>query len=108
LGAIGRVPNTDKLNIPKVNLTLDKQGHIVTNEYSKTNIDHIYAIGDVTNNPKLTPVAIKLGRIFAENEFNVSHVNNKIKFDPINTPSVIFSHPPIGYVGTNYNDSCKL
>jgi len=71
-----------------------------------TNINNIYAIGDVTVNYKLTPVAIKSGRIFAENEYNINKTH-KLKLDNQNIPSVIFSHPPIGYVGLNYNDACK-
>ena len=57
----------------------------------------IYAIGDVTDCPQLTPVAIKAGRILTERLFN----NKNIKMDYNNVPTVIFSHPPIGVIGFN-------
>ena len=56
----------------------------------------VYAIGDVTNNIQLTPVAIKAGRIVAERVFNGRH---DLKMNYHNIPTVIFSHPPIGSVG---------
>ncbi len=56
----------------------------------------VYAIGDVTNNIQLTPVAIKAGRVVAERIFN-NKTDLKMNYNDIAT--VIFSHPPIGSVG---------
>lgn len=63
--AIGRVPNTDKLNLESIGVNLNR-GAICVDDYNKTNIDNIYAIGDCINLCNFTPVAVKEGRILAE------------------------------------------
>ncbi|KAE9452931.1 hypothetical protein C3L33_15167, partial [Rhododendron williamsianum] len=61
----GRVPNTKRLNLEAVDVELDKTGAIKVDEYSRTNIPSIWAIGDVTNRMNLTPVALMEGTLFA-------------------------------------------
>ena len=56
----------------------------------------MYAVGDVTNCPALTPVAVRAGRILSERLFN-GRTNLKMDYDHV--PTAIFSHPPIGTVG---------
>jgi glutathione reductase (NADPH) len=75
---------------------LESNGAVKVDEYQNTNVPGIYAIGDVTNNIQLTPVAIKTGRIVAERLFN-NKSDLKMNYHDIAT--VIFSHPPIGSVG---------
>jgi len=94
--AIGRSPNTDQLNLEAIDLICDVRGFISVDEYQNTNIDNIYAIGDVTGKATLTPVAIAAGRKLAERLFG-DDVNSSL--DYTNIPSVVFSHPPVASVG---------
>ncbi|HFI0177189.1 TPA: glutathione-disulfide reductase [Streptococcus suis] len=96
LWAIGRKPNVDKLNLEAAGVQLAPSGHIVVDEYQETGVPGIYALGDVTGEKELTPVAIKSGRLLAERLFN-----NKptAKMDYSTIPTVVFSHPAIGTVG---------
>ncbi len=94
--AIGRIPNTDQLNLEGIDLICDVRGFIPVDEYQNTNIENIYAIGDVTGKATLTPVAIAAGRKLAERLF-AGKVDSKLDHD--NIPSVVFSHPPVASVG---------
>ena len=95
LYATGRVPNTASLGLEKAGVQVKDGGAIVVDEYSKTDVDSIYAIGDCTDRMMLTPVAIAEGRAVAETLFN----NNSMKPNYINVPSVVFSQPNLGTVG---------
>ena len=70
-------------------------GAVVVDEYSKSSVDNIYAVGDVTDRINLTPVAIREGQAVAETLFN----GNPIRMDHDDVPSAVFSQPPIGTVG---------
>ncbi|MEM1372412.1 MAG: FAD-dependent oxidoreductase, partial [Pseudomonadota bacterium] len=59
--AIGRLPNTDGLGLDSAGVETSKKGAIQVDDSSKTNVDHIYAVGDVTDRVQLTPVAIREG-----------------------------------------------
>lgn len=95
LVSIGRNPNFEPLQLDKAGVLVANHA-IKVDEFQNTNVEGIYAIGDVTNQAQLTPVAIRQGRIVAERIFN-----NKptLKMSYANIPTVIFSHPPIGYIG---------
>jgi glutathione reductase (NADPH) len=93
--ATGRVPNTLGLGLDKAGVKLGTNGAVAVNEYSKTNIDSIYAIGDCTDRLMLTPVAIAEGRAVAETLFN----DNPINLSYINVPTAVFSTPNVGAVG---------
>jgi glutathione reductase (NADPH) len=95
LYATGRVPKTGSLGLENAGVRMDKDGAVLVNDYSKTNVDSIYAIGDCTSRMMLTPVAIAEGRAVAETLFN----NNPMKPNYINVPSAVFSIPNIGTVG---------
>lgn len=69
---------------------------MIVDEYQNTSVNGVYAIGDVTDNFNLTPVAIRAGRILSERLFN-NKPNLKMLYKNIAT--VIFSHPPIGSIG---------
>ena len=94
--AVGRTPNTRKLNLQASGVEIQPNGIIPVDDYQNTNIPGIYAIGDVTGKVALTPVAIAAGRKLAERLFDARR-ENKVDYD--NIPSVVFSHPPIGTVG---------
>lgn len=95
LYATGRVPNTRSLGLEKADVQLNRHGGLVVDDYSKTNVDSIYAIGDCTNRLMLTPVAIAEGRAVAETLFN----DNPMKPNYMDVPSTIFSTPNVGTVG---------
>ena len=93
LWAVGRAPNTAELGAREVGLELDGAGHILADPFQNTNIQGVYALGDVAGKALLTPVAIAAGRRLAHRLFD-NKTNLKLDYD--NIPSVVFSHPPVG------------
>jgi len=93
--ATGRAPNTKGLGLAEIGVAMDKNGRVKVDEWQRTSVPSIYAVGDVTNRLNLTPVAIAEGRAIAETLYN----NNPIKMDHADVPSAVFSQPPIGTVG---------
>lgn len=94
--AVGRDANIDSLTLDKTGIAVDKRGFIEIDKHQNTSVSGVYAVGDVTDRPPLTPVAIKAGRQLSERLFN-----NKpdAALDYGCVPTVVFSHPPIGTVG---------
>ena len=95
LFAIGRVPKSMDMGLDTVGVALDNDGAIVVDEYNRTNVQGIYAVGDVTNRVQLTPVAIREGHAFADSVFG----NNPRTIDYATIPTAVFSNPPIAGVG---------
>ena len=95
LFATGRIPNTEGLGLDKVGVELGERGAIKVDRFSKTSVDSIYAVGDVTDRIQLTPVAIREGQAFADTVFG----NNPTTVDYTCVPSAVFSHPPMCGVG---------
>ncbi|KAI0524880.1 hypothetical protein KFK09_004270 [Dendrobium nobile] len=93
--ATGRKPNTKNLGLEEAGVKLDKNGAILVDEYSRSSVDSIWAVGDVTDRINLTPVALMEGGAFAKTVFG----NEPIKPDYRAVPSAVFSQPPIGQVG---------
>ncbi len=93
--ATGRKPNTANLGLEEVGVQMNDKGAIVVDEYSSTDVDSIWAVGDVTDRANLTPAAIAEGAAFAQTVFN----NNPTRVDHSNIPTAVFSTPPIGTVG---------
>ncbi len=102
--AIGRHPNTEGLNLNKVKLAVDGQGYITTDIYQNTNVENIYALGDVTGRAPLTPVAIAAGRRLADRLYN-NQTDRHLDYKLIAT--VVFSHPPIGTIGLTEAEARK-
>ncbi len=75
---------------------MDPRGDIIVDEFQNTSNPQVYAVGDVTGQWQLTPVAIAAGRRLAHRIFNHE---SKLKLDYENIPTVVFSHPPIGTCG---------
>ncbi len=96
LFATGRVPNTEGLGLDAAGVELGEKGEVVVDRFSKTNVDHIYAVGDVTNRVQLTPVAIREGQAFADTVFGK---HDPVAVDHTVIPAAVFSHPPIAAVG---------
>lgn len=95
LYATGRVPNARGIGLEEAGVTLNKKGAVAVDEWSRTTVPNIYAVGDVTDRINLTPVAIAESRAVAETLYN----NNPIKMDHEDVPSAVFSQPSIGSVG---------
>ncbi|MHB1586928.1 MAG: glutathione-disulfide reductase [Acidiferrobacteraceae bacterium] len=93
--AVGRTPNTTDLNIAATGLRLSPGGHIVVDAQQNTSAPGLYAVGDVTEAPALTPVAIAAGRRLADRLFGPPGARRRSAL----VPTVVFSHPPIGTVG---------
>ena len=95
LFATGRAPNSKRLNLETVGVELDNTGAIKVDEYSRTSIPSIWAVGDVTNRMNLTPVALMEASYFAKTVFG----GQTIKPDYSNIPYAVFSIPPLSVVG---------
>ena len=96
LWAIGREPNVAGLGLEAAGVRTDMHGYIVVDPFQATSAPQVYAIGDVTGQAALTPVAIAAGRRLADRVFG-GMVGRHLDYTTI--PTVIFSHPPIGTVG---------
>ena len=95
LVATGRKANIDNLKLENIGVEISHDRSILVNENSRTNIETVYAIGDVTDRINLTPVALGEGHAFADREFG----NKKRFFEYDNVPCAVFSQPPISFVG---------
>jgi glutathione reductase (NADPH) len=103
LSALGRSPNVEQLNLDKLGIKQRKNGAIIVDEFSKTNIENVFAIGDVTDRVNLTPVAIREGHAFADTEFG----NNKRSASHKNIPSTVFTDPPLSTVGLTSEEALR-
>ena len=101
--ATGRAPNTRGLGLEQAGVRLNEKGAVVVDEYSRTSVDNIYAVGDCTDRIMLTPVAIAEGRAVAETLFN----NRPMKVDYAGVPSAVFSQPNLGTVGLTEDQARK-
>ena len=102
--ATGRVPNTKGLGLVDIGVKTGLVGEIIVDKNNQTNIDNVYAIGDVTNRINLTPVAIAEGQVFSDNFFGgMTRV-----CDYENVASAVFSQPAIGVVGVNELEANNL
>jgi glutathione reductase (NADPH) len=101
LWAIGRVPNVKGLGLDTVGVGQGKEGEILVDDYNRTNIPSIYAVGDVTNRVQLTPVAIREGHAFADTVFG--NAPRTVDYSAI--PTAVFSNPPIASVGMTEDEA---
>jgi glutathione reductase (NADPH) len=95
LNALGRRPNTKDLGLEAVGVALDASGAVKVNAYSRSNVETIHAVGDVTDRINLTPVAIREGHAFADTIFG----GKPTIVDHQDVPSAVFATPEIGAVG---------
>lgn len=94
LVAVGRVPNGKLIAAEQAGVIVDDAGFISVNSQMQTNVEHIYAIGDVVGQPMLAHKAIPEGKIAAEVIAGKKHY-----FDPISIPSVAYTDPEIAWAG---------
>ncbi len=93
--ATGRKPNTRGLGLAEIGVELNHEGAVVVDEWQRSTVPNIYAVGDVTDRLNLTPVAIAEGRAIAETLYN----DNPIRMDHKDVPTAVFSEPPLSTVG---------
>ncbi|MGP0094073.1 MAG: glutathione-disulfide reductase [Xanthobacteraceae bacterium] len=93
--AVGRPPNVAGLGLENCGVKIADNGGIAVDDYSRTSLQNIYAVGDVTNRINLTPVAIREGHAFADTVFG----DKPTKVDHTNVPTAVFSEPEVGAVG---------
>jgi glutathione reductase (NADPH) len=96
LWAIGRVPNSEGFGLEALGVERDGHGHVLVDAHQNTNVQGLYAVGDVTDRKALTPVAVAAGRALADRL--IGHQPG-VTFDENAIPSVVFSEPPLGAVG---------
>lgn len=101
--AIGRVPNTENIGLEAAGVEMGLNGAIVVDQYSRTNVANIWAIGDVTNRVQLTPVAIHEAMCFVETAFK----NNPTAPDHETIATAVFSQPEVGVVGLSEDEAGK-
>lgn len=95
MAAIGRDPHTKGLGLVEAGVKLDDAGAVVVDTFSKSSVDHIYAVGDVTARVALTPIAIREGHAVADTLFGKrpTEVHHHL------IPTAVFSQPPAACVG---------
>ncbi len=99
--AVGRKPLTDQLGLEQAGVERKPSGHIIVDEYSRTNVENIWAVGDVSDRVPLTPVAIHESMCFIETEFK----NNPTTPDHDLVATAVFSQPEIGTVGLGEDEA---
>lgn len=95
LFAVGREPHTRGLGLEKAGVKVDDKGAVEVDGFSRSNVPHIFAVGDVTDRLNLTPVAIREAQAFAQTEY----MNLPTQFDHADVPVAVFAQPPVGVVG---------
>ena len=88
------IPNIENLGLEKLGINLEKDA-VLVDDYQRTNISNVYAIGDVTDRLNLTPVAIRDGIAFVDTVFN----NKPTVPDHHLVPKAVFTKPEVGTVG---------
>src|ERR1700723_1819037 len=102
--AIGRHPNFGRLGLEKAGVALNPEnGGIAVDGFSKTSVENIYAVGDVTHRINLTPVAIREGHAFADTVFG----KREVRVDHADIPTAVFCQPEVGTVGLTEDQACE-
>ena len=92
--SVGRTPNSEQLNLKNTDVYTNDKGFIPVNEYQQTNVNNIYAIGDIVGNPMLAHKATHQGKVAAEVCAGVPSA-----FDVIAIPSVVYTDPEVAWAG---------
>ena len=103
LFATGRAPNTDGMGLEDAGVTLDRRGAVVVDEYGRTNVPNIWALGDVIDKVQLTPVAIREAMAFVRTCFE----DDPTPYDHDLIPSAVFTQPELGSVGMSEEEAIQ-
>ena len=98
--SVGRTPNSEQLNLKNTDVYTNDKGFIPVNEYQQTNVNNIYAIGDIVGNPMLAHKATHQGKVAAEVCAGVPSA-----FDVIAIPSVVYTDPEVAWAGLTERDA---
>jgi dihydrolipoamide dehydrogenase len=101
LQAVGRVPNGKKIGAEKAGVVIGERGFIPVDIQMRTNVPHIYAIGDIVGQPMLAHKAVHEGHVAAE----VASGDSKAVFDARVIPSVAYTDPEVAWVGLTEDDA---
>ena len=104
LVATGRRPHTRGLGLENAGVEMDRVGAIKVDAFSRTNVETIFAVGDVTNRVNLTPVAIREGHAFADTQFG----GKEVAVVHTDIPTAVFTTPEIGTVGMTEAEARKI
>jgi glutathione reductase (NADPH) len=99
----GRTPNTQGLGLEAAGVATTKHGAVIVDDDHRTNVPHIYALGDVIDRVNLTPMATATGHALADTLFG----KNPRRASYENVPTAIFTSPPIGTVGLSEAEAAK-
>ena len=100
LVSVGRSPNSKLLNLSTTDIKLDENGFIKVDEYQKTSVKNIFAIGDIVGNPMLAHKATHEGKVAAE-----VACGHPAVMDARCIPSVVYTNPEIAWVGLTENEA---
>ncbi|MEQ1740409.1 MAG: dihydrolipoyl dehydrogenase [Methyloglobulus sp.] len=100
LVAVGRQPNGKSISAELAGVNVDERGFIAADKQQRTNIKHIFAIGDVIGNPMLAHKAVHEGKVAAE-----VAAGHKSAFDALTIPSVAYTDPEIAWMGLTENQA---
>jgi dihydrolipoamide dehydrogenase len=102
LVGVGRSPNGNKIGADKAGVAVDKRGYIAVDKQMRTNVPHIYAIGDIVGQPMLAHKAVHEGHVAAE-----AAAGRKSFFDARVIPSVAYTDPEVAWVGLTEEEAKK-
>lgn len=95
LAATGRGPNTTGLGLAQAGVRQHANGAIQVDELGRSNLPSVHAVGDVTDGPQLTPVALAQAAVVVDRLFG----RGERRFDPSLVPTAVFTHPNVGTIG---------
>lgn len=101
--ATGRTPNLTNLGVDTLGINLDANGFILVDDQYQTNIESIYALGDLIDTPQLTPVALAEAMTFMRQQYK----GEKVILDYDNIPTAVFSQPSLATVGLSEDEAVK-
>jgi mycothione reductase len=102
LVATGRRSNSDGLDLDRTGVDVDPSGLVVVDDYQRTNVDGIWALGDVSNHYQLKHVSNREARVI---QHNLLHPDDLMKTDHDNVPSAVFSYPQVASVGLSEREA---
>ena len=103
LVAVGRTPNKDLLNLEKTDVVTDESGYVRVDEYQRTSIDTIFAIGDIVGHPMLAHKASHQGKVAAEVAAGKPSV-----FDALAIPNVVYTDPEVAWAGLTEKEAKEM
>ncbi len=101
LQAVGRIPNGRKIGADKAGVAVSERGFIPVDVQMRTNVPHIFAIGDIVGQPMLAHKAVHEAHVAAE----VAAGDDKARFDARVIPSVAYTDPEVAWVGLTEDDA---